>query len=273
MAGSATDEDEDLFEPSADEADELEQEGQDQDGEGDEPETDEEETFIGFPEDEPDEQDSSEPFRRIRQQNRELQAENRKLRQTQPEPKPVEVGPKPALADFDFDEDQYDAAMDGWRATKAAADKQAQAPDQKVQAAIEGATARFETHRSKIKVADFDQKLAAAKAGLGDDLTAGIVLVAENAPAVLYALGKSPARLDQIANADPSRLAYLIGALEKDLKVTTKKRAPEPDTPVRGSASLSPGKDKHLERLEAEADRTNDRTKVAAYKTALKRKG
>jgi hypothetical protein len=120
-----------------------EQEGQDQDGEGAEPETDEEETFIGFPEDEPDEQDSSEPFRRIRQANRELQAEVRKLRQSQPEPKPVEVGPKPALADFDFDEDQYDAAMDGWRATKAAAEKQAQAPDQKVQAAIEGATSQI----------------------------------------------------------------------------------------------------------------------------------
>jgi hypothetical protein len=59
----------------------------------------------------------------------------------------------------------------------------------------------------------------------------------------------------------------MLGSLEKDIKVT-KRNAPAADTAVRGSTASAalPASDKELERLEKEADRTNDRSKVIAYR-------
>jgi hypothetical protein len=97
-----------------------------------------------------------------------------------------------------------------------------------------------------------------------------IVKAAADPALFLYALGKSEAKRAELAKIqDPIKLAAAVARMEGAVKVTTRK-APAPDRAQRGSAPMPGGADKELEKLEKEADRTGDRTKVIAYKRALK---
>jgi hypothetical protein len=126
-----------------------------------------------------------------------------------------------------------------------------------------------------LKVKDYADAEAEVATTLKPDQLAAIIATAKNSAAVIYALGKHPDRLAQLkAISNPLKLAYAVAELEKDLKVTTKKRAVEPDVPVRGSAPLAAGKaSKELERLEKEAERTGDRTAIREYRERQRSQG
>ena len=95
----------------------------------------------------------------------------------------------------------------------------------------------------------------------------------KNSANVIYALGKVPAKAAELAKiSDPIELAAELARLEGKLTMTKRNAPPPPEQIVRGSAPLSSQADKHLERLEAEAARTGDRTKVVQYKRQLKAK-
>ena len=65
--------------------------------------------------------------------------------------------------------------------------------------------------------------------------------------------------------------AFAVANLEAQLKVTPRKTKPEPERVISGaSRSLSATTDSHLARLEAEADKTGDRSKIVSYKRQLK---
>ena len=104
----------------------------------------------------------------------------------------------------------------------------------------------------------------------------GIILHGAKNPAlVVYALGKNPQKVKELASIDdPVKFAIAIGGLEKELKVTSRKTAspPPPESKVRGSAPISGAVDSTLERLREEAARSGDHSKVFAYKQQLKRK-
>jgi hypothetical protein len=55
--------------------------------------------------------------------------------------------------------------------------------------------------------------------------------------------------------------------------VVKKRKAPAPDRAQSGSGAMPIDSDKQLEKLEAEAEKTGDRTKLIAYKKKLKAKG
>ena len=95
----------------------------------------------------------------------------------------------------------------------------------------------------------------------------------ENPALVVYALGKNPKKAKELAAiSDPVKFAFAVAKLETQLKVTPRKTAPVPERQIRGSAQLSGAVDSTLERLRAEADKTGDRTKVAAYLNAQRAK-
>jgi hypothetical protein len=54
-------------------------------------------------------------------------------------------------------------------------------------------------------------------------------------------------------------------------KPRTTARPPAPDTPVRGKVIAAGSADKMLDKLEKEAERTGDRSKVIAHKAAMKK--
>lgn len=93
-----------------------------------------------------------------------------------------------------------------------------------------------------------------------------IVQGAEDSALVVYALGKNPEKLEELAKiTDPVEFAVAIGRLESQLKVTSKK-APPPEKKVSGKSGTLGGGDAALERLREEAEKTSDYTKVVAYK-------
>ena len=109
-------------------------------------------------------------------------------------------------------------------------------------------------------------------ATLSDMQQAVIVKAANNSAMVTYALGKHPAKLAEISKiTDPIELAAAIARLEGKLTVTKRNGPPEPERIARGSASVdASATDKTLERLEKEAERTGNSSKLVAYRAQMK---
>jgi hypothetical protein len=115
-----------------------------------------------------------------------------------------------------------------------------------------------------LPVKDFDDAEATVLADL-DTVQQNLLLRAKDHEKLVYALGKNDKeRARMAAIKDYADFAIEVGRLENKLKVTPRK-VPPPERRMSGSA---PGKaiaDAELAKLEAEAARTGDRTKVAAY--------
>lgn len=195
-----------------------------------------------------------------------------------PEPvQTIEVGDKPTLETCDYDEAQFEEALDAWKERKRQADDadaEASKRNEQVQQAWQTELQNFARQKTALKVRDFDAAEEEVVAGLSVVQQAIVIKAADNSAKVIYALGKHPERLKALAAIeDPIKFTAALVKLEGQLKVTTKRAAPEPESTVRGSASLSASTDKELERLEKDATRTGDRTKVVQYKRRLKAQG
>ena len=260
------------------------QEGAETEGEATEAEADEVVVTIGdepAPEEEQHER-APEWVRDLRKRNQETVKENRELKKqleslkAAPARQEEEAAePEPSMSDDDisFDEDVFKQKWGEWRLRQEAKKREAAERERKKQE--EGAkaltewnekVAAYEKGKGALKVKD----VAEAEADAFEFLSVtqrGIALDATENPAlVIYALGKNPKKAQELAAiTNPIKFAVALSKLEKDMKVTPKRTAPLPESTVRGNARVSAGVDSTLERLRAEADRTGDRTKVAAY--------
>jgi hypothetical protein len=249
---------------------------------GPDDEGDDEEEVVTFGDEiEPQESDSG-LVRHLREQ---LKERDRRLAEATKAPKaqPVEVGPKPTLWDDDIagDEDKYDAEMEKWRERKAAAEKQTATVTEQNEEQQKIMATRLE-NVVKAKAAlgrpDADEAFENVKAVLGEERAAAIVMIADTEDAaakLIYALGKHPDKLAALAaQQDPVRFVKEVAKLEGQVKTVKRKKIIEPDRPERGSAKTAPvTTDKKLAKLEAEADRTGDRTELVKYKKQLKAAG
>lgn len=210
----------------------------------------------------------------LREEIRKRDKQIAELRRIAPQPQAIEVGEKPTIGGCDYDEDAYEAALAQWMERKAKAEAQKTEAEQAARQAQDAWAEEVQGHIAKkaaLKFKDVEEAEEAALASLSDIQQAVIVKAAANSAMVMYALGKHPAKLAEISKiTDPIKLAVAVSKLEG--KMTVKKRGgpPEPERIARGSAPVSAGTDKHLERLEKEADRTGDRTKLIAYRQKLK---
>lgn len=238
---------------------------------------DDEEIVVQFGDEAaPASEGKSEPdlLRTLRAANREQAKELAALRAaSKPKPVVIEVGPRPTLADadVDYDEDKLADAIEAWTKRKSQADEaEAQAAQgaQARQDEFQKELTRFQTAKAALGVRDFEDAKDAVVSVLTQDQISGIVVAAEDAAKVIYALGKHPGKLEALkAITNPVKFIAAVAKLEGTLKVTkTSRKAPELDEAVRGSAPLSASKDKHEAKLVAEAERTGDRSKLAAYR-------
>lgn len=254
--------------------DEEEQEGQAETEGGEAPEDEDE--FVSFEGEAAPASGEAETglVKHLRAQLREKAKEVETLRKSAPVPQPVEVGEKPTLAGCDYDEEAYEANLDQWKARKAQAEEQARNAEQAQKQAAEAWSAELQGHHEKkaaLKFKDVQEAEEVALASLSQVQQAVIVKAASNSAMVVYALGKHPAKLAEISKiTDPIKLAVAVSKLEGKLSVTKRGGPPEPERIARGGAPVAQGKDKELERLEKEADRTGDRTKLIAYRKKLK---
>lgn len=221
----------------------------------------------------------SEPdlLRTLRAANRQQAKELAALRAaSQPKPVVIEVGEKPTLASVDYDDDKFIAETEAWIERKRQADEanaQAAKGAQAQQAELDKDLSRFQAAKAALGVRDFEEAKDTVVSVLTQGQISGIVQAADDSAKVIYALGKHPAKLEALkAITNPVKFIAAVAKLEGTLKVTkTSRKAPELDTPVRGSAPLSASKDKHEAKLEAKAAQTGNRTELIAYRAKLKK--
>lgn len=269
------DEPDDILDPEDIEGEDPENtdiDDEDQDDPGDdsggEPE---EETVISFgddePEPEPDDKADSAVIRQMRAALREKDRELNQLRQ-QSQPK-IEVGEKPTLAGCDYDEEAFEQKLDEWKerkrqteASQTEAQKQAEAAQEQWGREVQA----YQTKKAQLGAPDVDEAEEIVVGAL-DQIQRAVLIKATDDPArFMYALSKHKGKLAELAKIkDPVKLAAAMAKLEGVMKVVKRRKAPDPEKIASGSAA-TPGADKQLEKLEKEADRTGDRTKLIAYK-------
>lgn len=235
----------------------------------------EEETVVSFGDDAEQQPDDSSTIRHLREKLREKDTRIKELETASP-PKKVERKPEPTLEGCDYDEEKFKAEWKAWNAEESkVADQQREAAEREkaVNAEWENDFSTYQQKKTALPFADKDDVTDTVAASLDLVQQAVIVKSADDPALFTYAIGKSPTKLAELAKIkDPIKFAAAVVRMEGAIKVTTKRKAPEPDRPLSGSGAVPKGDDKELERLEREADRTNDRSRVIAYKRKLKEK-
>ena len=181
----------------------------------------------------------------------------------------VVVGEKPTLASCNYDEDKYAADLEAWHGRKAeAAEQEAKArrTDEDARAAWQSRLNEYGAKAKALRVPDFEDAEGIVQDSLNIVQQGVILNGAENPALLVYALGKHPGKARELAAIqDPVKFAFAVAKLESQLKTTPRKTAPAPEKAVRSSAPGAAAIGNQLERLQAEADKTGDRSKVIAY--------
>ena len=246
-----------------------------------EPEQPAEEVVIAFAgEDEAEESAEVTPLvKRLREQLREAQ---KRAHRADPsadvsDPEPAIPNRPRSVADFEYDEDRFNSAFDEYEAAKEKhSEWQKREADRKAarQRLQDEQTKKIEQQRNGLGVSDYEARAGLVKDRLSPQQLAVLIEGAENPARIIYALGRSETRLEELADIDSlAKFAARLGQMEKEIRVT--KRAPAaPEARVTGGNApvAIGGTDKELDRLEREADKTGDRSKVIAYRRQLKAK-
>jgi hypothetical protein len=217
----------------------------------------------------------------LRKQARELARENRELKQAQhtgqqqAAPAAQAVGEKPTLEGCDFDAEVYAEKLLAWTDAKRKADEQAAAARQEQEAGQAEWNKRltsYNTAKAALRVDDFDGAEHVVREAMSQTQQGVILQGADKPELVIYALGRNPAKAKELAAIkDPVKFAFAVAKLETQLKVAPRKDAPPaPERQVRGSAGAT-SIDSTEARLEAEADKTGDRSKLIAYRREKRR--
>lgn len=216
--------------------------------------------------------------KREREKDKKLRQVERELEQLrkaqQPQQQVPELPPKPTLESCGWDESEFEQKLIDWQ-KQASQVEQAKAKAQEQQQALvreaEAKRTAYQENAKKLKVKDFADAEEEV-VSIFDQNRQSILLEAADNPALLvYALGKNPAQLERLSKiTNLAKFAAELGKLEKDLKVSKPTKPAPADTNLRSNAPAS-GSSKKLAQLEADAERTGDRTKLIAYKKSLRK--
>jgi hypothetical protein len=216
--------------------------------------------------------------KREREKDRKLRQAERELEQLrkaqQPQTAAPELPPKPTLESCNWDEQEFEQKFVDWQKTASEVEKTKAQQQEQQQALIREAEAKrtaYQENAKKLKAKDFADAEEEV-VSIFDQTRQSILLEASDNPALLvYALGKNPAQLERLSKITSlAKFAAELGKLEKDLKVSKPTKPAPADTNLRSNAPTS-GSSKKLAQLEAEAERTGDRTKLIAYKRSLRK--
>lgn len=273
------------------EVQDVAQEEEEEQEDPDEEQEAEEEVSVsidGEPEPDPeDDEFSGKPApkwaRDLRKANREDKKRIRELedqlRQREPKQEQVILGKKPSLSDddIDYDETKFEQALTAWHDRKAkieSQEREAQQQKEQQQKDWEARVQAYGDSKTALKVKDFEDAEESVQNHF-DVTQQGIILQgADNSALVVYALGKNPKKLQELAAIkDPVKFAFAVAKLETQLKVQSRKPATKPESTISasGSGRHSAGDaDKTLDQLRDEAAKTGDMSKVIAWKRKQK---
>lgn len=231
----------------------------------------------------PPEEDENLNFKQLRDNRRELARENRELKRqldatrgtTQQE---STLGAKPKLEDFNYDTTQYETATEAWLLKKADTDaktRDAKTAQERADAQWNEKLNSYGTAKEafKTRAPDFPDAEIAIEGALSKVQQGLLLKASKDAPLLIYALYKTPARLKELAAmADPVDFTAELVRTEAQLKVSNKEGRTQAETRIGGTVAVGSGGDAHLEKLRAEAARTGDISKVTAYKRQMREK-
>lgn len=243
-----------------------------------EPEDKPEKERVSFDEEQDDPNDT-EAFRRVRQANRDnvkrIKELERQLATQQPS-KEETLGAKPTLEASNYDTDAHEAALEAWIERKHQFDQRQKEKQKQQQAAEEVWNSRRQKHAESVKQIDpeeWEDADASVQAAFSPEQV-GLVLAGSryDSAQLFLALGNSPKKLGELA-AIKDPVEFLARVVELEVTALNKKPGatrPAPERSPRGSASVSGVSDSKLARLEKEADRTGDRTELRKYRQQLR---
>lgn len=210
----------------------------------------------------------------LRRANREKERRIRELEAQLAKSAPAApaLGAKPTLESCDFDTERFQSEYEAWTQRKVEqdqAERQRQQDEQAERAQWQTRLDAVTRAASTLRVQDYDDAAEAFSDAFNPVQQAIIVAGPDDpkAAALLrYVLGKNPGKAAELAAIkDPVKFAFAVSKLETQVKVTTRKLPPAPDRVVRASGAGTAAVDSALAKLEADAEKTGDRTKVAAY--------
>ena len=201
-----------------------------------------------------------------RNENRELKRQLRELQKQQGQPEQQALREKPTLDAHEYDSDAYEQDVQQWFVEKQQHDVQVQAEQQKYKQYHD----RYKTDVDAIKekAPDYDEVELSVVDVLSNSQQGLLQMAVENPARMVYALGKnSPAQLEKLSKLNDVQFVKQIALLEQQMTSKSKSRNPNKPKPktheIEGAAG---GADTRLAKLEAEAAKTGDRSKVIAYK-------
>lgn len=214
-------------------------------------------------------QKAPEWVKKIREENRELKRQQREWQQQQGQAQQQALPERPLLEDYDYDDESYYQALETWMQTKAQHDAQVQAETAKYQKYDD--TYKQAVDEIKTRVPNYDEIEQSIVDVLPVQRQAMIKMMTDNPARMVVALNNSPAKLQALAELDDMQFAKQIVLMEANMaNVKRNPNKPKPTShKLEGAAG---GGDRQLEKLEAEADKTGDRSKIHAYKRKMRNK-
>ena len=190
--------------------------------------------------------------------------------------KAAELGEKPTLEACDYDAEKYEQSLADWFERKRQHDAEEQAKKAEQEKAEQEWNAKlqsYETAKQTLKLPDYDDAEDVVKDTFSVTQQGMILQGADDPALVVYALGKRPEKVKELASiTDPVKFAFAVAKLETQVKTTRRKASAPPESKLSGTARTSGAVDNTLERLREEAAKTGDFTKVNQYKRKLRAK-
>jgi hypothetical protein len=238
------------------------------------------EVVVSIGEESPPQEQEKAPewVRELRRKHREATRENQELRARLETAKPVTTVPaKPTIESCDYDADVFEQRFSAWSEAKRIADaeaEKAEAAKREQSKAWNDTLTQFVEAKKATKIRGYEDAEDAVKEVLSEvqqNILVG-TFDAQTAVNLIAVLGANQKRARELAAiTDPLKYVRELTKLEGQVKVTARKPATAPERTVKsGSAPIGGSSEAILARLEEEADRTGDRTKVAAYRRKLR---
>lgn len=243
----------------------------------------EQEDVVSFDDDEPEDNDQSKLIKDLRRRHRRavskgmaLEAKVKEYEAGNPQPDaPMDPGPVPTIEDANYDQSEHSKRIEEW-AAKRDAYRQHQAETQqrrqKEKEYWDQRMADFEERKKQLKVKNYQDYEDDVFSTLNTTQRGVIIHASDNPALMVYALGKSPKKLAEMAEIkDPVKFAFAAAKLETKLKIDKRKPVTKPEQSVTGTGPMSGTLDSELNRLRAEAEKSGNYSKVMEYRRRRKR--
>jgi hypothetical protein len=214
-------------------------------------------------------------FKEVARKNRDLEAQLQALKAPiQHEGTQAAHAEKPTLEGCDYDIDLFEASLINWNEIerkKHAQQIEQQRQQEQQQAEWSARLNGYNQAKATLKVPDFDDSEEEVTKHLTVNQQGLVLKYAKESHKIIYALGKAPEKLKELAGInDPIAFALALADIEREIRVTKRSNI-KPESRVESSGVVLSGSDAKLEKLLDKAMESGNYTEYVRYKEQLKR--